>query len=265
MNFQQQTLGQLKELRLSTMAATYALQVQQPDMDSLHFDERLSLIVQAEVSARSSRAVARLVRASRLPDSEACIEDIDYEASRELDRSLIARLAQCNWLRSANNVFITGATGLGKTWLASALSHQACRHGFKVRSWKVAELCEKVNICMVDGSLGDLRSELLQPPLLVLDDFGIGTLSIEMAELLLRVADARQKTGSFLITSQYPVEKWHALFPDPTLADAFLDRTVHQAFKIALSGESMRKRRANVQMTEEEDAPAVQKRKPRSK
>ena len=236
----QQTLSQLRGLRLSTMAEAYEQQVASVGSPELSFDERFGLLVQAEASSRSSRALSKIVRDAQIPEL-ACLEDVDYKSPRSLDKALLARLGTCDWIRSSVNAIIVGQTGLGKTWLGCALAHESCRRRITTRFWKVADLCDEITTAGLDGSLSSLRASLVKPGLLVLDDLGVGTISSEVADFLFRVIDARQKTGSLLITSQYPIDQWHGLFPDPTVSDAILDRVVHKAHIIELKGESMRK------------------------
>lgn len=242
MSMQSQNVAQMRELRLTTMTQTYELQLEQPKLHQLAFDERFGLLLEAESAARKSRKLNRLVKAATLPEL-ASVEDIDHRASRGLDKSVIASLATCAWVKRRQNVMILGATGVGKSWLASALAHQACRLDLQVGWHRASELYTSIAEAQVDASLAKLKAALCKPELLVLDDFGIGDMTPLAAQVLLDVAERRTRTGSLLITSQYPMEKWHDFFPDPTIADAVLDRIVHQAHKIQLKGESMRKLR----------------------
>lgn len=239
----QQTINRLRELRLSSMAEAYDMQLQQPKLYQLGFDERLSLLVEHEASARESKKLNRLVRAAGFPEPSA-LEDVDYGASRGLDKSQVASLAGCEWVRQKLNLVIIGATGVGKTWLASAFGTQACRLGMPVVFYRASDLYGDIALAMHDGSLPKVKAELIKPSLLILDDFGLGDISPAAAQVLLDVIDRRMRSGSLLITSQYPTEQWHGLFPDPTIADAILDRVVHQSHRLTLKGESMRKLKA---------------------
>jgi len=243
MSVTQPTNTRLRELRLAAMAEAYERQLQQPKLHQIGFDDRFGMLVEAEASARESRKLKRLVRGAGLPDA-ASFEELDDRASRGLDKPLLASLAQCEWVRRQQNLILVGATGVGKTWLACAFGHQACRLRLSVSFYRVSDLCEDIATAAIDGSLPDLKKNLGKSSLLILDDLGIGTITAEAAEVLLQVVDRRMRTGSLLITSQFPGEKWHGLFPDPTIADAILDRVVHQAHSIKLKGESMRKTRA---------------------
>ncbi|HWI17879.1 MAG TPA: IS21-like element helper ATPase IstB [Vicinamibacterales bacterium] len=242
MSIQVQNLSQMRELRLAAMSQAYELQVEQPKLHQLGFDERFGLLLESEVSARKSRKLNRLVKVAALPEL-AAVEDIDFRASRGLEKPLVASLASCAWIHRHHNLMILGATGLGKSWLACAFAHQACRLDMSVAFHRASELYEMIAEAQIDASLPKLKASLVKADLLVLDDFGIGEMSPASAQLLLDVVDRRMRTGSLLITSQYPLEKWHDCFPDPTIADAVLDRIVHQAYKIQLKGESMRKTR----------------------
>jgi len=237
-----QNLTQLRELRLSAMSHAYELQQEQPKLQHQAFDDRLGLLLEAELAARNSRKLNRLVKVATFPEP-AAFEDLDTGASRSLDQALLSTLVSCSWVSRRQNLVIIGATGLGKTWLACAFGQQACRLGMTVSFARVSELYERIGEALLDGSLPKLKQSLYKPTLLVLDDFGIGEMTPLAAQVLLDVADRRMRTGSLLITSQYPSEKWHDFFPDPTVADAVLDRIVHQAHRLELQGESIRKTR----------------------
>ncbi len=242
MSTQVQNTSQMRELRLTAMAQGYELQVEQPKLHQLAFDDRLGLLLEAEVAARKSRKLNRLVKVATFPES-ASLEDLDLRASRGLDKAFVAALSSCSWIARRQNLIIVGVTGLGKSWLACALGQQACRLGMSVSFHRVSDLYTAIAESQLDGTLPKLRAGLLKPDLLVLDDFGIGEMPPMAAQVLYDVAERRIRTGSLLITSQYPTDKWHSFFPDPTIADAVLDRTVHQAHRIQLKGESMRKLR----------------------
>lgn len=243
----QQTINRLRELRLSSMAEAYNLQQQQPKLYQLGFDDRFSMLVEHEASARESKKLNRLIRSAGFPEP-ASLEDVDYGASRGLDKSYIASLAGCQWVRQNQNLVIVGATGVGKTWLASAFGTQACRLGMSVAFHRASELYGDIAIAIHDGSLPKLKAELTKPSLFILDDFGLGDIGPSAAQVLLDVVDRRMRSASLLITSQYPTDQWHGLFPDPTIADAILDRVVHQSHRLTLKGDSMRKRKSKQTM-----------------
>ncbi|MDP3522296.1 MAG: IS21-like element helper ATPase IstB [Hydrogenophaga sp.] len=240
MNTTIQNLTKLRELHLGAMAAAYGLQQDQVNLQKLSFDDRFGLLLESEVSSRNSRKLNRLVKTAGFPEV-AAFEDYDTRTSRGLDQSMISTLSSCNWITRKQNLMILGPTGVGKTWLASAFGHQACRLGMTVSFHVTSDLFDRIGQAVLDASLPKLKATLYKPNLLILDDFGIGEMSPTAAQVLLDVADRRMRTGSLLLTSQYPSENWHGLFPDPTIADAVLDRVVHQAHRLQLKGESMRK------------------------
>jgi DNA replication protein DnaC len=237
------TLDQLRTLRLDGMVHAIEEQATSTAAAALGFDERLSMLVQREVAWRDARRVERLLKAAKLKVSMACVEDINYRSSRSLDRSLVATLAGGDWIRNAQNLLITGATGCGKTWLACALAHQAARSGFSVLYARAGRLFDELQVAHGDGSFARRLIQLAKLDLLVLDDFAISPMGGPERSDLLEVLDDRVGTRSTLITSQLPVKAWHTYLDDPTLADAILDRVVHSSHKIDLKGGSLRDKR----------------------
>ena len=237
------TLDQLRTLRLDGMVHAIEEQATSTAAAALGFDERLSMLVQREVAWRDARRVERLLKAAKLKVSMACVEDINYRSSRSLDRSLVATLAGGDWIRNAQNLLITGATGCGKTWLACALAHQAARSGFSVLYARAGRLFDELQVAHGDGSFARRLIQLAKLDLLVLDDFAISPMGGPERSDLLEVLDDRVGTRSTLITSQLPVKAWHTYLDDPTLADAILDRVVHSSHKIDLKGSSLRDKR----------------------
>lgn len=240
MSSAQQTLARMREMNLGSMAEAYENQLQQPRLHEMSFEDRLALLVEHEASQRHGRKLKRLFRAAALPEA-AALEDLDPRAQRGIDRAQVATLGSCDWIRRQQNLIIQGATGVGKTWLACAFAGQACRLDIPVLFFRASELCSTIRDRAHEGALPKLKLALAKPSLLVLDDLGLGEIDTLSGQFLLELVDRRQRTGSLLITSQYPTEKWHAFFPDPTVADAVLDRIVHKAHRIGLKGESMRK------------------------
>ena len=237
-----QTLDQLRRLRLSGMAAAFAQQLEQPHLQALSFEERFSLMLDRELTQRENRRLNRLLQLARLRQ-QACVEDIDYKHRRGLERSLMAALITCDWIRSHHNLHLTGPTGTGKSWLACALGQQACRQGFSVRYERVARLLDSLRIARGDGSYLKRLSALAKADLLILDDFGLKPLTQAERLDLLELIDDRHGRRSTLLTSQLPIAHWHAyLGDDPTVADALLDRLLSTAHRLELKGESMRKR-----------------------
>jgi len=234
------TLDQLRGLRLDGMARAIEEQATSTAAAALSFDERLTMLVQREVDWRDDKRVTRLLKAARLKVSAACIEDINWRASRSLDRALVATLAGGDWLRHARNLLITGATGCGKTWLACALAHQAARSGFSVLYVRAARLFDELQVAHGDGSFARRLTQLAKLDLLVIDDFAISPIGPAERSDLLELLDDRVGTRSTIITSQLPVKAWHTYLNDPTLADAILDRIVHSGHRIDLKGKSLR-------------------------
>ena len=234
------TLTQLRSLRLDGMLRAIEEQATSSAATALGFDERFSLLVQRELAWRDARRVERLLKAAKLKVSGACVEDIDWRASRSLDRSLVAALAGGDWLRNAQNLLITGATGCGKTWLGCALAHKAARAGFSVLYVRAGRLFDELHVAHGDGSFTRRLVQTAKLDLLVIDDFAISPMGAPERNDLLEVLDDRVGTRSTLITSQLPVKAWHTYLDDPTLADAILDRIVHSSHRIDLKGATLR-------------------------
>jgi DNA replication protein DnaC len=236
----QQTLEKLREMGLDGMAEGLAEQSAQPDLRDLGFEERLGLLVDREENYRQNRRLKRLLRAARLRLS-ACLEDIDYRTPRGLDRSLLRHLAIGDWLARGQNVLITGPTGAGKTYVACALGNAACRQGYSALYVRVPRILGDLALAKGDGSYPRRMNQLARTQLLILDDWGLAPLSAAESRDLLEVIEDRSQRFSTVVASQAPLEHWHSVVPDPSLADAILDRLVHHAHKIEMKGESMRK------------------------
>ncbi|MGI9142353.1 MAG: IS21-like element helper ATPase IstB [Fluviibacter phosphoraccumulans] len=237
----EQTMSRMHALRLPGMAQALEEQYRNAAIADLGFDERLAMLVDREHSWRENRRMSRLLQMAKLKSSQACVEDIQYGQGRQLDKSLMAQLGTCQWIRQHQNLVLTGATGCGKTWLACAMGNAACRQGLSVLYVRTPRLFEELRIAHGDGSFGKRLVALAKTDLLILDDWGLAPLTQSDRNDLLEVLDDRVGSRSTLITSQLPSEHWHAYLDDPTLADAILDRVLHAAHKIALSGESLRK------------------------
>ena len=242
------TLEKLHNLRLIGMARAYEQQLAMPDIDSLSTEERLGLMVDHEITERDSRRLTTRLRRARFRHN-AAIEDIDYQHPRGLDKSVFTKLASCQWVREHHNLLLTGPTGIGKSWLACALGHQACREGLNVVYVRLSRFLAELVVAKGDGRYAKLMRSLNKTDVLILDDFGSARLKDEHRRDLLELLDDRYGVHSTLVTSQYPVDNWHEVIDDPTLADAILDRLVHNAYKIHMTGESMRKRRKNLTQT----------------
>ncbi len=237
------TVSKLHTLRLAGMAQALEEQQSQTDIGLLDFEERLGLLVDRELTHRENRLLQSRLGRAKLRQS-ACLEDIDYTQPRGLDRGVMARLGTGQWLREHHNVLITGPAGVGKSYLACALAQQACRLGFSARYLRLVRLLEELAVARADGSYSKRLANLAKVDVLVIDDWALTPLSAEHRRDLLEVLDDRYQLRSTLITSQLGIEHWHHYLGDPTLADAILDRLIHNAYRLALKGDSVRKLQA---------------------
>lgn len=235
-----QTIDKLNSMRLRAMEQEYRRQVELPANAALPFDERLAMIVDAEWLAKANNRLQRFLREANLREPSANLENINFETKRNLDKSAIARLAYCTWIKEGRNLIVTGATGTGKTYLVSAFGNAACRKNLKVRSYRVNRLLTDLAIGRGDGSYNRLLNDLKKPDLLILDDFGMAPLDPGACRDLLEVVDDRHGKKSLAISAQLPVANWYSVFEDATIADAVLDRLVNNAHRIELKGPSLR-------------------------
>lgn len=236
------TLDQLSGLKLHGMAKAFEEQLSMPDVSDLSFEERLGLLVDREVTERASRRLTTRLRKAKLRE-QAAIEDINWRVKRNLDKGQVLRLASCQWIADHLNVLITGKAGVGKTFLACALAHKACREDFTVLYLRIPRLFRNLAIARGDGSYERLLKSYARADLLVLDDWGLAPIGAPERRDLLEILEDRYGLRSTMVTSQLPVKSWYEVIGDPTLADAILDRLVHGAYKIALEGDSMRSKR----------------------
>lgn len=236
----QPTLELLDELRLRGMAEAFNEQLGMPDITELAFEDRLSLLLEREKTDREQRRYQRLKGLAKL-HLDATIEDLNFKAPRGLDRSVVFRLASSEWIRDGQTILITGATGSGKSYIACAFGHQACRHGISTRYYRISRLLDELTLARGDGSYPKLIQRLARTWLLILDDWGLATLSGQARHDLLEILDDRYARRGTILASQVPVEHWHDLVGDPTFGDAILDRLLNNAHRITLKGTSMRK------------------------
>ena len=242
------TLDKLRTLRLSGMARALEEQIHLPDCQALPFEERLGLLVDREATERENRKLAARLGKAHLRQ-QAAIEDVDYRKPRGLDRSVLLSLASCQWVHERQNCLITGPTGVGKTYLACALAQKACREGLSAHYVRLTRLMDDLAIARADGTYRRRLTTLGRFDLLVLDDWGLAPMNDAGRRDLLEILDDRYDRRATLVASQLPVENWHQALADPTLADAILDRLIHNAHRIPLHGESMRKQRAEAART----------------
>lgn len=236
------TTQKLEQLGLKGMLRTLEYQQQQPEISKLCFEERLGMLVDAELSDRDNRKIDRLLKAAKLRHFDATLEAVNYKAGRNLDRSVLMSLANCTWIQQRQAVIFSGATGVGKSWLACALGKQACRQGYSVLYITANHLFEEMRVAIGNGTIGKLKRSLCRIELLIIDDFGIGGIDVSLGPYLLEVIDMQSAVGGLLITSQFPSGQWYDLFNDTTVADAVLDRIVHRSHVIKLEGDSLRKK-----------------------
>jgi len=239
-----QTLDQLKALKLDGMAQAFVELQAQEEASHLAHPEWLALLLDREAANRSTRRFQTRLRAARLRHSQAVIEDVDYRTSRRLDKGLFQQLASCRWIAEHRGLLVTGPCGVGKSWLSCALAQKACRDGYTVYYARVPRLFADLDLAHGDGRFARLFRMLVKVDLLVLDDWGPDRLSASQRRDLMEIVEDRHGRGSLLITSQLPVSSWHEVIAEPTLADAILDRIVHNAYRLELDGPSMRKLKA---------------------
>lgn len=239
------TLEKLRELRLDGMARAFEEQMASSEFKDLSFEERIGLLVDRELTARNNRRLRTRLKKARLRQA-ACVEDIDYQHPRGLDKSLMKSLATCQWVSEKLNVLITGPTGVGKSFITCALGHRACLEGYRVFYARASRLFGELLLARGDGRYGKLMHTIAKSHLLIIDDWGLSVLTEQEQRDLLEILEDRHGISSTIIASQIPVEKWHEVIGNPTLADAILDRLIHNAYKINLKGESMRKKKTKL-------------------
>jgi DNA replication protein DnaC len=244
----QPLLDKLAQLRLSAFRAALEEQLHNPQYADLSFEDRLGLLVDHECAQRDNNRLQRRLKAARL-SLPATMEDLDLSPARGLDRRLVLQLAQGEWIHQTLNILVLGPTGVGKTFLACALGHAACRQHFNVRYERTSRLLQQTALAHADGSYPKLLDAFARIQVLVLDDWLRDPLTRLQSQDLLEILDDRYGRSSTLVATQVPVAEWHARFPDPTIGDAILDRLVHNAYRLTLKGESRRKVEAALAMS----------------
>ncbi|HNR69693.1 MAG TPA: IS21-like element helper ATPase IstB [bacterium] len=238
----QQLLDQISELKLKGLKEAYLLQMQTPNYIHMPFEERLAHLIDAETINRKNCRIKQYLRAAKLKYRNAFLEDIEYLANRNLERSQIATLAKNQWIEQQHNIIIEGATGTGKTYIACALAHNAIVGGYSAYYARISKLLSEIKLVRADGSYLSFLKRLTKMRVLILDDFGVAPMDTRDAQELLEIIEDRVGSGSTIITSQLPVENWHDYLSNGTVADAVLDRLVHNSYRLNLEGDTMRKR-----------------------
>jgi len=239
------TLDQLREMRLTGMADAFTEQLEKPNTD-MDFESRLGILVDREYLLRKNRQLKRRLQRAKL-QQHACIEDIDYKKSRGISKANILELSKLNWIRQHNNMLITGKTGCGKTYLACAMAHKACLSGFTAAYYRLPRLWEELKIAKANGTYPALLIKIAKFDMIILDDWGLTPPNSDQRRDLLEILEDRYQQRSTVITSQLPVAHWHEHLNDATLADAILDRLVHNSIRVELKGESLRKMKKSLQ------------------
>jgi DNA replication protein DnaC len=237
----QQTIEKLHAMKLHGIADAFRAQLETTEATQLSFEERFALLVDQQWLWKENRALARRLRAAHLKE-RGVVEDVDYQHPRGLDRKLVRTLSTSDWVRQHQCILLLGPTGIGKSWLACALAQKACRDGFSVLHKRTSELFRELAVAHADGSIGRFLIRLSRTDLL-LDDFAMAPLKDTERRDFLEICDDRYQRRSLILTSQMPVSHWHEQIGDPTIADSILDRLIHNAYRIELKGESMRKKR----------------------
>lgn len=241
----QPVMDKLSALKLSGMLVGLREQMESVQYKKLSFEERFGLLLDREWDLRQNRKLARRMRMARFREP-AVIEDLDISAKRGLDRKIVLYLAEGKWIREKLNTVITGPTGAGKTYLACALGNAGCRNGYSVRYFQLSRMLEKLKLARADGSYPKLLDQIAKCQLLILDDWLRNHLNEIQTNDLLEIVEDRYNRSSTMVVTQIPVAEWHEQFAGPTLADAIMDRIVHNAYRLELKGESMRKRRSSL-------------------
>lgn len=249
----EETFQKLNAMRMVGFAHAFQQQLDEGKFKKLAFDERVGLMVDREWTEREDRRLTRRLQQAKLRDKNATVEDIDYRHPRGLDRSVMRKLSTCEWVRKQQNIIITGPTGCGKTYLTCALAQKACREGYSALYRRVPRLLSELAVARADGSLARLLNRMARADVLVLDDWGLSPMNSQERRDLLEVLEDRHGSTSTMVASQLPVTNWHKYIGEATVADAILDRLVHNAHQLALRGASMRKKRSSLTQEDSSD------------
>ncbi|MBK7836605.1 MAG: ATP-binding protein [Candidatus Obscuribacter sp.] len=234
------TVDKLLEMKLTGMVSALQQQADMTELQSLTFEDRLGLLIDAEFSERETTQLTKRLKAAKLRQA-ACLEDLDFKPGRGLDKLLIGQLADCDWIKKSISIMIIGRTGVGKSYVACALGQKACRAGFSVAYFRAPRFFQELTIARINGTYEKFLKRLQAFQVLILDDFALVPITEEQCRDMLEVTDDRCGRGSFILSSQLPVDSWHQTFANSTLADAILDRVVHGSYRINLTGPSRRK------------------------
>jgi DNA replication protein DnaC len=232
----------MKQMKLHGMHGAFQTAIETGKTDDYTIDQFVSMITDAEWDDRNNRKIERLIRNARF-HYKATIENVIYEHARNIDRTKLLRMAECDFINKSENVLISGSTGAGKSYIATALGYQACIEGYRVLYFNTTKLFSKLKMAKADGSYLKELAKIARHQLIILDDFGLQPLDGQNRIALLEMIEDRHNRGSMLVTSQIPVSKWYEIIGEKTIADAILDRLIHQSHRIELMGESMRKKR----------------------
>lgn len=246
----EQTIDKLNQMKLHGMTEALEQQNKTANITELSFDERMGMMVDAEYTYRQNRKLSRYLTEARLRHSQACIEDIDYNPNRKIDKSVILQLSSCRWVKENHSIIITGKTGVGKSYLACALANQACRKGFRCIYRRAVRLFEELMLAHADGTYAKLLARFAKIDVLVIDDFALSPITDTNRRDLLEVLEDRDGLKSTIVTSQLEPENWHAFIGEPTTSDAICDRILHSAHHLVLKGPSRRKEQSQKRRSE---------------